>query len=220
MVSSASPESRIVGDVVVLLGVERRVEQQPAHADHRVHRRADLVAHRGEERALRLVGGFGRARAPPAPPGTAARSAARRRRWRQSCCSRRSSSASYAFSIRVLWTLSTPRLVSATRIGTPRYERARLPTNWAPTSSLSRSASPLMISALPDVMIRLVEPYAQRARSELIAILVREVDPVGARLEQRHVGDVGRRTGGGPARRRTRAGRRRRACRRAAAKPC
>ena len=56
MVSSASPESRMVDDVVVLLGVELRVEQQAAHADHRVHRRADLVAHRGEERALGLVG--------------------------------------------------------------------------------------------------------------------------------------------------------------------
>ncbi len=49
--------------VIVLLGVERRVEQEPAHADHRVHRRADLVAHRGEEAALRFVRGFrGRAR--------------------------------------------------------------------------------------------------------------------------------------------------------------
>ncbi len=46
--------------VVVLLGVELGVEQQAAHADDRVHRRADLVAHRREERALRLVGGFGR----------------------------------------------------------------------------------------------------------------------------------------------------------------
>ena len=47
-------------DVVVLLGVELGVEQQPAHADHRVHRRADLVAHRRQERALGLVGGLGR----------------------------------------------------------------------------------------------------------------------------------------------------------------
>ena len=59
IVSSASPESRIVVGVVALLGVERRVEQEPAHADHRVHRRADLVAHRREERALGLVGGLG-----------------------------------------------------------------------------------------------------------------------------------------------------------------
>ena len=63
-------EQRVAGladrrDVVVLLVVERRVEQEPAHADHRVHRRADLVAHRREERALRLVGGLGlRARLP------------------------------------------------------------------------------------------------------------------------------------------------------------
>ncbi len=47
-------------DIVVLLGIELGVEQQPAHADHRVHRRADLVAHRREERALRLVGRLGR----------------------------------------------------------------------------------------------------------------------------------------------------------------
>ena len=59
IVSSASPDSRIVADVVALLGVERRVEQQAAHADHRVHRRADLVAHGRQERALGLVGGLG-----------------------------------------------------------------------------------------------------------------------------------------------------------------
>jgi len=47
------------GDVVVLLGVERSIEQQAAHANHRVHRRADLVAHRCQERALGLVGGLG-----------------------------------------------------------------------------------------------------------------------------------------------------------------
>ena len=48
------------GGVVALLVVERRVEQQPAHADDRVHRRADLVAHRREEGALGLVGRLGR----------------------------------------------------------------------------------------------------------------------------------------------------------------
>ncbi len=57
-------EQRVAGiadrrRVVALLVVERRVEQKAAHADHRVHRRADLVAHRREERALRLVGGLG-----------------------------------------------------------------------------------------------------------------------------------------------------------------
>ncbi len=41
--------------VVALLGVERRVEQQPAHPDDGVHRGPDLVAHRGQERALGLV---------------------------------------------------------------------------------------------------------------------------------------------------------------------
>ena len=45
---------------LALLVVERRVEQQAAHADDGVHRRADLVAHRRQEGALGLVGGFGR----------------------------------------------------------------------------------------------------------------------------------------------------------------
>ena len=46
--------------VVRLLGVQLRVLEQAAHADDRVHRRPDLVAHRGEERGLgevRLLGG-------------------------------------------------------------------------------------------------------------------------------------------------------------------
>ena len=60
MVSSASPRVADGAGVVALLVVEWRVEQQPAHADDRVHRRADLVAHRGQERALGFVGGFGR----------------------------------------------------------------------------------------------------------------------------------------------------------------
>ena len=38
--------------VVALLGGQRRVEQQLGHADHAVHRRADLVAHVGQELAL------------------------------------------------------------------------------------------------------------------------------------------------------------------------
>ena len=59
MVSSVSPDSRMVRDVVVLLGVELGVEQQSAHADYGIHRRADLVAHRRQERALGLVGGLG-----------------------------------------------------------------------------------------------------------------------------------------------------------------
>ena len=46
--------------VVRLLRVQLRVLEQAAHADDRVHRRPDLVAHRGEERGLgevRLLGG-------------------------------------------------------------------------------------------------------------------------------------------------------------------
>ena len=45
--------------IVALLDVELGIEQEPAHADDRVHRRAYLVAHGCEERAFRLVGGFG-----------------------------------------------------------------------------------------------------------------------------------------------------------------
>ena len=59
MVSSVSPLSRMVVGVFELFGVQRRVEQQPAHADDGIHRRADLVAHRRQEAALGFVGGFG-----------------------------------------------------------------------------------------------------------------------------------------------------------------
>jgi hypothetical protein len=45
---------------VALLRVELGLEQEPAHADDRVHRRPDLVAHRRQERALRLVRALGR----------------------------------------------------------------------------------------------------------------------------------------------------------------
>ena len=40
--------------------IERGVDQQPAHADNGIHGGADLMAHGGQERALRLRGGFGR----------------------------------------------------------------------------------------------------------------------------------------------------------------
>ncbi len=53
--------------VLLLLGVERRVEQQAAHADDRVHRRPDLVAHGREERGLGLVRVLGGAPAPRGP---------------------------------------------------------------------------------------------------------------------------------------------------------
>ena len=59
IVSSASPLSRMVPAKSRCSGVQRRVEQQAAHADHGVHRRADLVAHRRQECALGLVGGLG-----------------------------------------------------------------------------------------------------------------------------------------------------------------
>ena len=39
---------------LALLGRQLRAEQEAGHADHGVHRRPDLVAHRGEEGALRL----------------------------------------------------------------------------------------------------------------------------------------------------------------------
>ena len=56
MLNSASPLSRMVPAKVALLVVERRVEQQPAHADDGIHRRADFVAHGRQERALGLIG--------------------------------------------------------------------------------------------------------------------------------------------------------------------
>ena len=60
IVSSASPLSRMVAAKSRCSSVERRVEQQAAHADDGVHRRADLVAHGRQERALGLVGALGR----------------------------------------------------------------------------------------------------------------------------------------------------------------
>ena len=46
-------------DVLALLGIEVRIEQQFGHADHAVHRGANLVAHRREEIALRAARLFG-----------------------------------------------------------------------------------------------------------------------------------------------------------------
>ena len=63
IVSSASLDVQNGRGVVALLLVELAAQQQPAHADHRVHRRSDLVAHRGEERALGGVRGVRRPRA-------------------------------------------------------------------------------------------------------------------------------------------------------------
>ena len=60
IVSSASPDDADRLGVLALLVVELGVGQEAAHADDRVHRRADLVAHRGQEGALGLVGGLGR----------------------------------------------------------------------------------------------------------------------------------------------------------------
>ena len=45
--------------VVALFLVEFRIHQQTAHADDRVHRRADLVTHGGKEGTLGFVGCFG-----------------------------------------------------------------------------------------------------------------------------------------------------------------
>ena len=44
--------------VIALVGCQPGIEQQPGHADDAVHRRADLVAHRGQEFRLGMVGGF------------------------------------------------------------------------------------------------------------------------------------------------------------------
>ena len=45
--------------VLALLVVQGRSEEEPAHPDHGVHRGPDLVAHRRQEGALRLVGRLG-----------------------------------------------------------------------------------------------------------------------------------------------------------------
>ncbi len=48
-----------LADVVALLGIERGLEREVREADDGVHRRADLVAHVGEELALGLGGVLG-----------------------------------------------------------------------------------------------------------------------------------------------------------------
>jgi len=45
--------------VFALHGTEVEVEEEPGHADHAVHGRADFVAHVGEEFALGLAGDLG-----------------------------------------------------------------------------------------------------------------------------------------------------------------
>ena len=52
--SSASPLERDDLGELALLRRQLGAEQQAGHADHGVHRRPDLVAHRRQERALRL----------------------------------------------------------------------------------------------------------------------------------------------------------------------
>ena len=47
------------GHIVGLLGIQRRLAQQLGHAQHAVHRGADLVAHGGEEFRLGAGGGLG-----------------------------------------------------------------------------------------------------------------------------------------------------------------
>ena len=59
IVNSDSAESRTIGQVVALAVGQRRVEHQFGHADDGVHRRADLVAHVGQEIALGPVGRLG-----------------------------------------------------------------------------------------------------------------------------------------------------------------
>ena len=58
-VSSDRPLTWMVFSVSPLLRRERGTGQQLGHADHAVHRRADLVADVGQELALGAVGGHG-----------------------------------------------------------------------------------------------------------------------------------------------------------------
>jgi hypothetical protein len=59
MPSRCSAAVSILSTLLGLLGCQAFAAQQPGHADDAVHRRADLVAHVGEEGALGLVGRFG-----------------------------------------------------------------------------------------------------------------------------------------------------------------
>ena len=59
MASSASPLAGSSRRSRAARASSSRVEQQPGHADDGVHRRADLVAHGGQERALGLRGRLG-----------------------------------------------------------------------------------------------------------------------------------------------------------------
>ena len=57
--SRASAPTRTISEILALLGRQLGVEQQLGHADDAVHRRADLVAHVGQELALGPAGGLG-----------------------------------------------------------------------------------------------------------------------------------------------------------------
>ena len=46
-------------EVLALAGIELGIQHELGHADHAVHRRANLVAHVGEEFALGPIGGLG-----------------------------------------------------------------------------------------------------------------------------------------------------------------
>ncbi len=56
------------GQILALHGGQGGVERQLGHADDAVHRRADLVTHRGQESALGAVGGLGCLLRRAAPP--------------------------------------------------------------------------------------------------------------------------------------------------------
>ena len=63
IVISDSADSRAVADVLALLGRQSGLQRQVGHADDGVHRRADLMAHVGQEFSLghrRLLGALAR----------------------------------------------------------------------------------------------------------------------------------------------------------------
>ena len=125
MVSSASPLPRMISANSRCSAVERRVQQQTAHADDGVHRRADFVAHRGEEGALGFVRGSASRKRLALRIDAPALAAI--------VLSRRTSFSVKAFSFLMFCTLSTPMASLPAMIGTPRYERACLPTSVAPS---------------------------------------------------------------------------------------
>ena len=165
--------------------VEVGVEQQPAQPDDRVHRRADLVAHRREELRLRLR----RARAPRRAP----------RRARPRRCSRSVTSREFTTKPRTLRSREQVRRRALhddpPAVAVPQPERAA-PTvapgcsyavaNASMTRRLSSGCS-RSVSLVPTISCRLVaeHPHRRRALVQRDRVLVEHGDEVGRVVHER-----------------------------------